>query len=60
MVVLADLAQQAEQLTCNHQVTSSIPVVGTIQQESTLVMGCRQCTHSGKVISVLPCCDESP
>ena len=26
----ADLAQQAEQLTCNHQVTSSIPVVGTI------------------------------
>ncbi len=26
----ADLAQQAEQMICNHQVTSSIPVVGTI------------------------------
>lgn len=26
----ADLAQQVEQLTCNHQVTSSTPVVGTI------------------------------
>ncbi len=26
----ADLAQQAEQLTCNHQVISSIQVVGTI------------------------------
>ncbi len=26
----ADLAQQVEQLTCNHQVISSVPVVGTI------------------------------
>lgn len=32
----ADLAQHAEQLTCNLHVSSSIPVIGAIQQESIL------------------------
>ena len=37
----ADLAQQVEQLTCNQQVTSSIPVVGTILAQRKRVFNYR-------------------